>query len=67
MDSVEFNKYFFIEYIKNFDSLEEIDAAKYEEKFKEEVNYYDIKYDIYARSTAPRWLADVSHERLSKI
>jgi oligopeptide transport system permease protein len=63
MDSVEFNKYFFIEYIKNFDSLEEIDAAKYEEKFKEEVNYYvDIKYDIYARSTAPRWLADVSHE-----
>jgi len=68
MKDEEYSKYFFIEYIRNFDSLEEIEEAKYEETFDGEVFYFvDIKYDIYARSAAPRWLKDVTHAEYLKL
>ncbi|MDD3999425.1 MAG: ABC transporter permease [Bacilli bacterium] len=62
LNDVDFSRYYFIEYITNFDTLEEVDEKKYEDTFKGDVFYYvDITYDVYARSTAPRWITGVSH------
>jgi oligopeptide transport system permease protein len=62
IDDNEYSKYYFIEFIKNYETLEEINDNKYGEDFKGEMLYYiDIRYDIYERSVAPRWEHGLSH------
>lgn len=59
---LETENYYFIEYITNFDSFDEIEAAKYKESFKNIDYYYvNIRYDIYAKSAAPTWVRGATH------
>lgn len=49
-------KYYFLDYIENFDSLEEINEAAYEKAFDGNVRYLvDIEYDVYAALLRPKW------------
>lgn len=67
MRQEDFQKYYFIEYIVNYESLEEIETNKYEEVTEDSVNYFiDIEYDVYARSIAPRWVIGATHDQYLK-
>ena len=54
--------YYFLEYITNFDSIEEIEKAAYETTFKGEITKrVDIRYNEYKALTRPVWENSVEH------
>lgn len=56
--------YFFLEYITNFDSLEEINAASYVTEFKGvKTTRVDIEYDMYAALTRPTWRKGIEYKQ----
>lgn len=56
-------QYYFLEYIKNFDTIEEIQSASYKKTFDEEVRYLvDIEYDVYAALLRPKWVDSVEYK-----
>lgn len=61
--SLYIGKYYFLEYIRNFDSIEEIQEAKYETTFDGTITYkVDIKYDEYANLKRPTWEKSLTYK-----
>lgn len=55
--------YYFLEYIKNFDTIEEIKEASYETTFDGEVTMkVDLEYDVYAALTKPVWQKSLEYK-----
>lgn len=56
LDENQVSDYYFIEYIENYDSIEELKAAAYDTTFGNEViKKVDIKYNMYKALVRPTW------------
>lgn len=63
----DIDNYYFIEYITNFSSLDEVNAAAYDKTFDNEVRQcVDIEYHLYHALDRPRWVDSVEYNQYVK-